>query len=130
MVNYTLSAIDTFPIQAGNVDPKCPDQSTLCKSGNKMNFSQQLLAIHSHGELLSTDLLNVSTIITTGCVNYLGWRKFVAPNIRGFIAMLFFGRIVTLFLCKVQGNEWQRLNLIVCLQGMNRYFFNIVSFNV
>ena len=54
---------------------------------------------------LNPDILNVSTITTSCCVNVFDWRKFGALNIRCFV-ITFFNLIFTLFFCvKIQANE-------------------------
>ena len=57
---------------------------------------------------LQADLLNVSTITTSGCVKFcFDWRKFGAPNIRCFV-IHFFVSFLHSFCVKIQANEGEK----------------------
>ena len=71
------------------------------------------------------DLLNVSTITTSGCVKFIGLRKYVALNIQRFAVNSFLLHFHALCYVKVQGNERQKYFfcvLIVYLQGIQIFF--------
>ena len=57
---------------------------------------------------IRSDILNVSTITISGCVNFFYWRKFGAPKIRYFVIHFFWSNSYTFFCVKIQANEGKK----------------------
>ena len=57
----------------------------------------------------AADLLNFSTITTSGCVKFSWVAYIIAPNIQCFVVNSFFGCIFKLLYVKVQGSEDKKL---------------------